>query len=71
MSEADIRFVMEKVGAGNGPDAFKFWACRGERRGCARNKYRSRKKHCEDCVPCENPNETLRELKARLDRGDA
>lgn len=67
----NLQFIMEKLGAGNGPGAFAFWACRGEGRGCARNKYRSRKKHCDDCVPAHDPNETLGALQERLKRGDS
>jgi len=66
MSKPQVQFVMEKVG-----DDYVLWACRGEGRGCTRNRYRSRKTHCEDCVACRDPNETLESIIKRLARGDA
>ncbi len=49
----------------------RFVACRGEGKGCKRNKYREAKAGCEDCVRCDNEQETLGELEARLSKGDA
>lgn len=49
----------------------KFWACRGEGRGCTRNKFRTSKAPCDDCVPAHNEHETIGELQRRLTRGDA
>ncbi|MDE2101676.1 MAG: hypothetical protein KGL39_30800 [Patescibacteria group bacterium] len=68
---SEIKLIMEKVGGGNTPADFMFWACRGEGRGCHRNKFRSRQKHCDDCVIADNPKETLGELQKRINRGDA
>ena len=63
--------IMERVGTGSGPGAFALWACRGAGRGCTRNKFLSRKKHCDDCVPAHDMNETLEQLQKRIARGDA
>lgn len=49
----------------------KFWACRGEGKGCHRNTYRKNKAPCADCVKAHDETETLGELQARLARGDA
>jgi hypothetical protein len=63
---ADLQFILDKT-----TGDFKLWACRGEGKGCDRNKYRKQKVHCEDCYgPCPE-DITLAELKAILDRGDA
>ena len=67
---SDLDFIMERVKPGRTADCFQMWACRGAGRGCARNKYRERKKHCADCV-LAHENETLEHLHKRLARGDA
>lgn len=61
-----LEFILVKNAVGK----FELWACRGEGKGCARNKWRSQKKQCEDCVLADEK-ETLAELDARLRRGDA
>jgi len=66
-----LTFIMERTGPGRGEENFRLWACRGEGRGCQRNKHRANAKHCDDCLPADNPNETLAEFQARLQRGDA
>lgn len=66
---ADIVFIMERVGEGQKADSFMLYACRGEGKGCQRNKFRAAKKHCADCLPADNPNETLADFRARLQRG--
>lgn len=72
MSKAPkIQFILEKTGNGKNAHNYALFACRGEGRGCSRNKYRSRLKHCDDCVATNNGNETLAELNTRLQRGDA
>lgn len=50
---------------------FKLWACRGEGKGCARNKYRSRLKPCDDCFGPLPENLTLGQVVERLKQGDA
>lgn len=62
-----INMILEKICEGNTPDCFKLWACRGEGKGCDRNKYRKAQKHCEDCVEAIE-SETLGELQERLQR---
>lgn len=71
MSKApDLQFILERVKPGNTDDCFKMWACRGEGRGCSRNRYRKQKKHCADCVMADEK-ETIGDLQRRLRRGDA
>lgn len=65
-----VEFIMERVGPGNTVHDFAMWACRGEGRGCKRNKHRTKAKHCEDCLPT-NDNDTVGEIAERLKRGDA
>jgi hypothetical protein len=68
---ADVEFIMECVGPGTDESDFALWACRGKGRGCTRNGFRDKKLHCADCVPADDPNETLEHFRARLQRGDA
>ena len=67
---ADLEFIMERTGPGRTAADFCLWGCRGEGKGCARNKWRERKKHCDDCVLAD-PRETLEQFKTRLERGNA
>ena len=50
-------------------------ACRGANKGCEktiRDSERNKlKRPCPDCVPADNPNETVGELYERIQRGDA
>lgn len=50
---------------------FKLWACRGEGKGCARNKYRTVKAPCVDCKGPLDDNLTLEQFQQMLARGDA
>ena len=50
---------------------FKLWACRGEGKGCARNKYRSRRKPCDDCFGPLPEHLTIGEVAEQIKRGDA
>lgn len=68
---SDLEFIMERVAHDGLATDFALFACRGAGRGCPRNKFRSRKVHCDDCLKADNPNETLVDFKARLERGDA
>lgn len=70
MTTPYLSFIMEKTGDGHTPNDFTLFACRGAGRGCKRNKFRQMKVHCPDCVEAM-PTETLKQLKARLARGDA
>ena len=67
MAEAKLQMILEKIQEGDEPSCFQLWACRGEGRGCRRNIFRSKKKHCEDCVLARNE-ETLGELVKRIER---
>lgn len=71
MSAPKLQMILERVGPGNRPESFRMWACRGAGRGCPRNKFRKSAKHCEDCVPAHDESETLGDLHARIERGDA
>lgn len=68
-----LQFIMERRPGTTTKTAHDFvlYACRGEGRGCPRNKYRTSKKHCEDCMPCPDNLETMGQIVARLRRGDA
>jgi hypothetical protein len=46
------------------------WACRGNGRGCQRNRYR-KGVPCEDCFGPLPEHLTLGEVEERLQRGDA
>ena len=65
-----MQFILERVKPGNADDCFALWACRGEGKGCNRNRYRSQKIHCDDCVATD-PSETLGDLQDRMARGNA
>lgn len=67
---ADIKMILERIGPGADAENFRLWACRGAGRGCKRNLDRRDSKPCDDCV-LPDENETLGDLKKRLDRGDA
>lgn len=66
-----LHMILEKLGSGQSPADFRLYACRGQGRGCPRNRWRSRKVHCDDCVPATDLNETLEHFEARMRRGDA
>ena len=65
---ADIKLAMILYRDADGE--LKLWACRGVGRGCKRNRFR-KSIPCEDCVPAHDENETLGELRDRVERGDA
>jgi hypothetical protein len=62
---------LEMILAKNGVGKFDLWACRGEGKGCPRNKFRKRKKPCEDCVGPLPEHLTIGEVHQMLKRGDA
>lgn len=70
MDEPNLKMILERVAEGSTRSCFKLWACRGEGRGCARNKFRRRTTRCDDCVETHNE-ETIAALMARMERGDA
>lgn len=61
-----VDFIMEKTPGGE----LQLWGCRGEGKGCKRNKFRSARKHCQDCVLADNPEETLADFEKRLRLGN-
>lgn len=64
------QMIMERIRPGKTVDCFAMWVCRGEGRGCPRNKFRNQKKDCQDCVLAHDENETLGDLLKRVKRGD-
>jgi hypothetical protein len=67
MSKTTLQTILAKDAAGN----FRLWACRGEGKGCKRNKHREKAKPCDDCFGPLDENMTLGEVVERLKRGDA
>lgn len=49
----------------------RLWACRGEGKGCKRNRYRTAKAPCDDCFGPLDPNMTVADVIKRLEQGDA
>jgi hypothetical protein len=64
-----LQLVLERVHPGNERHCFKLWACRGEGRGCNRNRFRETKVHCDDCVEARDE-ETIGQLIARMGRAN-
>lgn len=54
-----ILFRIKKTGL------FKLAACRGEERGCAKMRLKPTLP-CPKCIPCDDPNETLESVQARV-----
>lgn len=74
MSEQRLNLIMERIRPGKRPECFRLWACRGEHKGCTREQMRSKRgagRHCADCVPADDMQETLEHLVDRLNRGEA
>jgi hypothetical protein len=63
---SDLRLILFRRRNGQ----YRLAACRGENKGCTQIRKRP-KKPCPDCVPCEDMNETLEQVMARIARGDA
>lgn len=64
---SDLQLVM----ANDERNRLQLWACRGEGKGCKRNKYRTTKKPCDDCVGPLPRNMTLEQVQKKLEQGDA
>lgn len=63
---ADITFIMFKR-----KGKFALAACRGDRKGClVMQRERSKRGPCPDCLACDDPNETVEQVLARVNRGD-
>lgn len=67
----ELKLILERIAPGSEITCFKLWACRGEGKGCKRNEFRERKKHCENCVDTNNEENPRRIIQERLKRGDA
>lgn len=68
VDEADLSMILYKRRNGQ----FAMAACRGTNKGC--DKFRAQKKPtrpCEDCIRCDNMEETVGEVVERIKRGDA
>ncbi len=66
MSKPDLQLIMVKDGKGG----HNLYGCRGEGKGCNRNKHRASKTQCPDCVLAD-PKETIGHFQKRMARGDA
>lgn len=64
---AELQTILAKDDAGE----LRLWACRGEGKGCERNKYRRQAKPCEDCFGPLAEEMTLGEVADLIKRGDA
>ena len=49
----------------------RLWACRGEGKGCKRNKFRTSKAPCIDCMGPLDEKLTLEQVVEKLKQGDA
>ena len=67
MKSSQLQTILAKDSTGK----FCLFACRGEGKGCARNKYRRAAKPCDDCLGPLDEQMTLGEVQDRLARGDA
>lgn len=66
-----LKMIMEKIRKGDprDPHNYRLWACRGTRRNC--DKKVKKQKRCEDCMLCDDDDETLAHIQLRLRRGNA
>ena len=64
---SDLDLILHKNDAGQ----FEMWACRGEGKGCKRNRFLKRKKPCDDCMGPLDEKLTLQETIDKLGKGDA
>lgn len=62
-----LELILERVSATHA----QLWACRGSGKGCKRNGYREKKKHCEDCKGPLPDHMTIGEVAESLKKGDA
>jgi hypothetical protein len=54
------------------PDGkMRMWACRGEGKGCARNRFRASKAPCQDCMGPLDESLRIDQVQALLAKGDA
>lgn len=68
MSEPDISLILFRRRNGQ----YRLAACRGRNKGCEKMRAEKMPKHpCSDCLICEDENETLESVMARIAKGDA
>lgn len=68
-----LDFILHKVdpNGGNAKSNFVLYACRGDGRGCDRNKYRNKGIKCDDCFGPLDDKMTIGEVYDKLKQGDA
>lgn len=62
-----LNFIMACDAAGD----MQLWACRGEGKGCGRNRFRTRRAPCGDCLGPLPDGTTLAQVQELLRKGDA
>lgn len=62
-----LEFILGKTDDGK----WAMWACRGEGKGCDRNRFREQKTRCDDCYGPLPDEMTLGEVYDHLTKGDA
>jgi len=67
MTESKLDLILHKTEY----NKFQMFACRGEGKGCKRNRFLKRKKPCRDCVGPLDEKLTIGEVQRILKRGDA
>lgn len=68
MAEPDLQMILFKRRNGQ----YAMAACRGLNKGCGKIRSDKKpKKPCPDCIPCDDPNETIGQIMERINRGDA
>jgi len=71
VSNPKLEIILETILAKDEFGKFRLLACRGEGKGCKRNKHREKAKPCEDCLGPLDEKLTLGEVVDQLKRGDA
>jgi len=67
MTEQKLELILHK----DDDSSFSLYACRGQGKGCSRNKYRASKAKCEDCMGPLPEHWTLQQVIDKLKAGDA
>lgn len=67
MAELNLDLILAKDAGGD----MRMWACRGEGKGCERNRFLRRKKPCDDCMGPLDESLTLEQVEVMLKKGDA
>ena len=69
-SQIKPKWELKLILAHDREQQLRLWACRGNGRGCKRNRYR-KSVPCDDCFGPLPEHLTLAEVEERLQRGDA